>query len=71
MSQPLHISEIILQIAADPKGQLGQTLRRCPFIQAEIIRRKMMSLDELTDEQIANLIDWDQKQNEHGRGDSK
>ena len=71
MSQPLHISEIILQIAADPKDQLGQTLRRCPLIQAELIRRKMMSLDDLTDEQIANLIDWDQKQNEHGRGDSK
>lgn len=71
MSQPLHISEIILQIAAAPKDQLGQALRRCPFIQAELIRRKMMSLDDLTDEQIANLIDWDEKQNEHGRGGSK
>ena len=37
-------------------------LRQCPFIQAELIRRKKMSLDDLTDEQIDRLIAWDQKE---------
>lgn len=71
MSQPQHISEIILKIAADPKDQFGKVLRRCPFIQAELIHRKLMSLDDLTDEQIDQLIEWDQKNDKHGRGNSK
>ena len=62
MSQPQHISEIMLQIAADPNDPMGKALRRCPFIQAELIHRKMMSLDDLTDEQIDRLIEWDQSQ---------
>ena len=41
---------------------MGAILRQCPFIQAELIRRKKMSLDDLTDEQIDRLIDWDQKE---------
>lgn len=62
MKQPQHISEILLQIAGDPKDPFGRTLRQCPFIQAELIKRKAMSLDDLTDEQIDRLIEWDQKQ---------
>lgn len=71
MSEPLHISEIMLKIAADPKNQFGRVLRRCPFVQAELIHRKLMSLDDLTDEQIDQLIEWDQKNDKYGRGNSK
>lgn len=71
MSQLQHISEIMLKIAADPKDQFGKVLRRCPFIQAELIHRKLMSLDDLTDEQIDQLIEWDQENDKHGRGNSK
>lgn len=61
MSQPAHISEVLLKIAADPSDPFGCTLRQCPFIQAELIHRKLMSLDDLTDEQIDRLTEWDQK----------
>lgn len=71
MSQPQHISEIMLTIAAESNDQFGKVLRRCPFIQAELIHRKLMSLDDLTDEQIDQLIEWDQKNDKHGRGNSK
>lgn len=62
MSQPQHISEIMLQIAANPNDSMGKALRRCPFIQAELIKQKKMNLNDLTDEQIDHLIEWDQNQ---------
>lgn len=62
MSQPQHISEILLKVAADPTDPFAKVLRQCPFIQAELIHRNLMSLDDLTDEQIDRLIEWDQSQ---------
>ena len=63
MSQPTQIGEIFIQIAADPNDPTGNTLRQIPSIQAELLRRKIISLDNLTDEQISRLIEWDQQQN--------
>ena len=69
MSQPRLLSNIMLDIAADPNEPMGAVLRQCPFIQAELIRRRKMSLDDLTDEQIDRLIEWDQRENkEEGDG---
>lgn len=62
MSQPKLLSEVMLEIASNPNDPFGKVLRQCPFIQAELIHRKKMSLDDLTDEQIDRLIDWDQKE---------
>lgn len=62
MSQPKKLSEVMLEIASNPNDPFGKVLRQCPFIQAELIHRKKMSLDDLTDEQIDRLIDWDQKE---------
>lgn len=62
MSQPKLLSEVMLEIASNPIDPFGKVLRQCPFIQAELIHRKKMSLDDLTDEQIDRLIDWDQKE---------
>lgn len=58
MSQPMHISEIMHQLVLNnPNDPFAQLLRRCPFIQAEMIRKGYMSLDDLTDEEIDRLID--------------
>lgn len=62
MSQPKKLSEVMLEIASNPNDPFGKVLRQCPFIQAELIHRKKMSLDDLTDEQNDRLIDWDQKE---------
>lgn len=62
MSQPRLLSDIMLDIAANPNEPMGAVLRQCPFIQAELIRRKKMSLDDLTDEQINRMIAWEQKE---------
>ena len=62
MSQSTQIGEIFIQIAADPNDPTGNTLRQLPNIQAELLRRKIISLDDLTDEQISRLIEWDQQQ---------
>ena len=62
MSQPKLLPEIMLVIAANPEEPMGKVLRQCPFIQAELIRCKKMSLDDLIDEQIDRLIAWDQKE---------
>lgn len=70
MSQPRLLSDIMLDIAADPNEPMGAVLRQCPFIQAELIRRRKMSLDDLTDEQIDRLIEWDQRENKE-EGDGK
>lgn len=63
MSQPTQIGEIFIQIAADRNDPTGNTFRQIPSIQAELLRRKIISLDDLTDEQISRLIEWDQQQN--------
>ncbi len=55
MSNTKHISELILGIASDPKNELSSILRRCPFIQKELIKRGKLSLDDLTDDEIENL----------------
>lgn len=58
MSQPMHISEIMHQLVLNnPNDPFAQLLRRCPVIQAEMIRKGYMSLDDLTDEEIDRLID--------------
>ncbi len=57
MKEPQHISEVIIKIAADPKDDFGKVLRQCPFIQAELLRRKIISLDDLSDDQIKRLSD--------------
>ena len=62
MKNPEPIGEAMLRIAANPEDPFGCVLRRCPFIQAELIKRKLMSLDDLTYEQIDALIEWDQSQ---------
>lgn len=60
MSKPMHISEVMHQLVLNnPDDPFAQILRHCPFIQAEMLRKGYMSLDDLTDEEIDRLINCD------------
>ena len=58
MSEPKLLKDIMLDITADPKDEMGAVLRKCPFIQAELMARGQMSFDDLTDEETDKLVDW-------------
>ena len=64
MSEPKRIGDIMVAIAADPTDDFAKVLWQCPFIQEELLKRKIISLDDLTDEQLdclcerAFLEDW-------------
>lgn len=57
MSEPKRIGDILVAIAAAPKDDFAKVLRQCPFIQEDLLKRKIISLDDLTDEQIDRLCD--------------
>ena len=61
MKGPKHISEVFIEMAASNSDPMGKLLRRLPFIQTELLRRKIISLDDLSDEEIERLIEWDQR----------
>ncbi|MBQ9310294.1 MAG: hypothetical protein IJ222_05440 [Bacteroidales bacterium] len=61
MSQPMHISEVLHQlILNNPQDPYAQILRKCPFIQIELLKQGYMTLDELSEEEkqrLSNHID--------------
>ena len=57
MSEPKSIGDIMVAIAADPTDDFAKVLRQCPFIQEELLKRKIISIDDLTDEQLDILYD--------------
>lgn len=57
MSKPQHISEVIIKIASNPNDDFGKVLRHCPFIQKELLSRGLISLDDLSDDQIDTLCE--------------
>lgn len=59
MSEPRSIGDIMLSIAADSTDEFGAILRKCPFIQKELIARGIISLNDLTDEECDRLIEED------------
>ena len=65
MSEPRSIGDIRLSIAADPTDEFGAILRKCPFIQKELIARGIISLDDLTDEECDRLIEEDTTEELH------
>lgn len=65
MSEPRLIGDIMLDIAADPTDEFGAILRKCPFIQKELIARGIISLDDLTDEECDRLIEEDATEELH------
>ena len=62
MREPKHISEVIHQLVLNnPNDTFAQILRHCPFIQIEMLRQGYISLNDLTDEEIDRLIEYDLK----------
>lgn len=57
MSEPKRIGDIMVAIAADPTDDFAKVLRQCPFIQEELLKRKIISIDNLTDKQLDILYD--------------
>ena len=55
MSKTQTIGNVIIAIAADNKDALGKVLRQLPSIQEELLKRKPISLDDLSDKEIENL----------------
>jgi hypothetical protein len=67
MKGPKHISEVFIEMAASNSDPLGRLLRKLPFIQAELLKRKIISLDDLSDDEIERLIEWDQRNGRNAR----
>ena len=60
MSKPMHISEVMHQLVLNnPDDPWAQILRHFPFIQIAMLKKGYMSLDDLTDEEIYRLIQYD------------
>ena len=55
MSKIQTIGNVIIAIAADNKDALGKVLRQLPSIQEELLKRKLISLDDLSAKEIENL----------------
>ncbi|KAA6303268.1 MAG: hypothetical protein EZS26_000539 [Candidatus Ordinivivax streblomastigis] len=58
MKEPKLIREIMADMAMNPSDQTGRILRKCPYIQIELLKQKRISLDDLTDEEIDKLVEY-------------
>ena len=57
MSEPKLLKDIICEMAMDKDDAIGKTIVKCPFIQAELISKGLLSLDDLSDNEINNLVE--------------
>lgn len=57
MNTPKSIGEIITDMAMNPTDEMGRFFRKCPCVQAELLRQKRISLDDLTDDEIDTLAE--------------
>lgn len=57
MSRITTIGNVIIAIAADKNDDLGKVLRQLPSIQKELLKQGIISLDDLTEEQIEVLME--------------
>ncbi len=44
-------------MAINPNDPTGRILRKCPFIQAELLKQNRISLDDLNDEELDKLVE--------------
>ena len=57
MSKITSIGNVIIAIAADKNDDLGKVLRQLPSIQKELLKREIITLEDLTNEQIEVLME--------------
>ena len=58
MKEPKLIREIMADMAMNPADQTGRILRKCPYIQIELLKQRRISLDDLTDEELDKLVEY-------------
>ena len=58
MKEPKRLGEIMADMAMNPNDTMGKILRKCPCIQAELLRQKRISLDDLNDEELDRLVEY-------------
>ena len=57
MSKITTIGNVIIAIAADKNADLGKVLSQHPSIQKELLKREIITLEDLTNEQIEVLME--------------
>lgn len=57
MKEPKSIKDIMADMAMNPNNPTGKILRKCPFIQSELLKQNRISLDDLNDEELDKLIE--------------
>ena len=57
MSEPKTIGQIMCEMATDATEPMGKLLRKCPVIQAELLKQGKISLDDLSDEELDRLVE--------------
>ena len=57
MSKITTIGNVIIAIAADKNDDLGKVLRQLPSIQKDLLKREIISLNDLSNEQIEVLME--------------
>jgi hypothetical protein len=58
MKEPKLIREIMADMAMNPADPTGRILRKCPYIQIELLKQRRISLDDLTDEELDKLVEY-------------
>ena len=58
MSEPKRLWEIMADMAINPNEPVGTILRKCPYIQTELLKQRRISLDDLNDEELDKLIEY-------------
>lgn len=57
MNEPKTIGQIMCEMAANPTETMGILLRKCPVIQAELLKQGKISLDDLSVEELDKLVE--------------
>jgi hypothetical protein len=57
MSKLKNIGQIMCEMAADASEPMGKMLRKCPVIQAELLKKGKISLDDLFNEELNRLVE--------------
>jgi hypothetical protein len=57
MKEPKLLRDIMVDLAMKPNDPMGKILRQCPCIQAELLKQKRISLDDLSDTELDKLIE--------------
>jgi len=58
MKEPKRLGEMMADMAMNPNDPMSKILRKCPCIQAELLKQKRISLDDLNDEELDKLVEY-------------